>query len=104
MPRRYPPSCFSTILQVVCLWGTRSDGGVRLTWPKKAVKSDSAYQLTPLRQWLGEWLPSAPRTAEGLPLLTLWLEGGSLIGNDWYASCSTLLVKRYRPREGKVEF
>ena len=84
----------------MCLWGTRSDGAVRLTSPKKILKSDAAHQRTPLRQWLGEWLPSAPRTAEGLPLLTLWLE----IYPDVAALSSTVMLKGYRPREDKVVY
>lgn len=27
----------------VCLWGTRNDGAVRLTWPKKILRSDAAH-------------------------------------------------------------
>ena len=77
----------------MCLWGTRTDGAVRLTWPKKVLESDAAHQRIPLRQWLGDWLPSVQHTAEGLPLLTLWLE----LGAD-SASYSTVMLKSYRPR------
>ena len=83
----------------MCLWGTRTDGAVRLMSPKKKLKSNAKYQRTSLRQWLSEWLPSATRTAEGLPLLTLWLEWDAS-----RASLSTVMLKCYRPREGKVAY
>ena len=84
-------------MQAVCLVGTRSDGAVRPTGPKKVLTSDAAHQDTPLRQWLGEWLHNAPRTTKGLPLITLWLEANAI-----HVSYSTMLVKGLRPREGRL--
>ena len=81
------PPPFPATAQAVCQWGMRSNGAVQLMPSKKVLKSDADHFFTPLRQWLGKWLPRVLHTVEDLPLLALWLELDAL----WASNLTVML-------------
>ena len=90
--------------QMLCGWEERPDGSHRPTWPWWAVLSTE--ESVPLHTWLSTWLRNAPRTLEGVPVVSLLYFAHPQVSRlhpdlDGKITRKMVFVKAYLPREGR---